>query len=630
MLTASRPFYRRLRLAPRHWQLSRFLSQHERVPALRQAMAADHALDLLVVPSEDAHQSEYTAECDNRRAWVSGFTGSAGCAVITASDALLFTDGRYFLQANEQLDACQWTLMKQGQPGVPTWQEYVKSAENKRIGIDASVITADQYNQLQQSLKKGSSLVLMNENLVDKVRGSERPARPTFPVKPHALSYAGKTHQDKLQELRADLASRGVDATVVSCLDEIAWLLNLRGADIHCCPVFFAYCVVTRDDAFLYVQDDGHHGRWAPLHAHLHDAGVQIKSYDAFLDDLGGLAKHNHSWLVDPTFTNMSIVKALGSKIKFDASMIPRAKAIKNAAELASSRACHVRDGAAVTRHFAWLARALQGGERLHEHEAAEHLASMRQEDPLYVGLSFDTIAATGGNGAIIHYQPSPTDSALIDARNVYLCDSGAQYLDGTTDITRTFLFAGDPAPFQKRAFTRVLQCHIALDQAVFPKGTSGYQLDAIARAPLWRDGLNYRHGTGHGVGAYLNVHEGPIGISSRLAHSGMALEENMLVTNEPGYYEDGDFGIRIENVLCVKKAATAYEFDTSYLGFDHLTFVPLGQRLMATELLQPHEVQWINTYHEQCREWLEPLLKSDRRALQWLEEETRQIDKNE
>ncbi|ORX43011.1 Creatinase/aminopeptidase [Hesseltinella vesiculosa] len=604
----------------------RYLSQHERLPLLRKAMAtATEPIDVLIVPTEDAHQSEYTAECDNRRAWLSGFTGSAGCAVVSADQASLFTDGRYFLQAEQELDAQQWQLMKQGLPGVPNWQDYCKLFKNKRIGIDASVITADQAAQLQRELQnQGSTLIPMNENLVDKIRGTKRPPRPSEPVHVHPLKYAGKSHRMKIDELRQDIKAHGMDATIVTSLDEIAWLLNLRGSDIHCCPVFFSYCVVTQDQVLLYAQENANQSRWQPLMTHLQEAAVQIKPYDAFLTDLAQLANDQPSqaWLLDPHTANVSIADALGSNVRFGATMIPRAKAIKNAQEVASTKACHVRDGAAVTRHFAWLAHSLKH-DKVTEHDAATHLASIRQQDPAYVGLSFDTIAATGANGAIIHYQPPTKNSPVIDPAQVYLCDSGAQYLDGTTDVTRTYLFAGNPSGFQKLAFTRVLQCHIALDQAVFPENTTGYQLDTLARAPLWKEGLNYRHGTGHGVGAYLNVHEGPIGISSRIANNAVALEENMLVTNEPGYYQDGEFGIRLENVLCVKKVATPYHFDSAYLGFDHLTFVPFGQRLLEPALLSRQDIQWLNAYHQECRDHLGPLLKNDPQALQWLELET-------
>ncbi|CEP17829.1 hypothetical protein [Parasitella parasitica] len=525
-----------------------------KLAALRASM---NNLDALIVPSEDAHQSEYTANCDDRRAWLSGFTGSAGCAIVTKKDASLFTDGRYFLQASKELDQRHWTLMKQGIPGVPTWQEYLKSLPPKSfIGIDPSVITFDEAKRLESELSAtGSTLVYLSKNPVDRIRSSDRPPRPCEPVKVHPIQFAGKSVKSKLTELRRSSQGNNI---IVSALDEIAWLLNLRGSDIHCSPVFFSYVVVTPQKATLYLQPSAVLSN--QVMSHLEEAGVQLASYDQVLPDLSSL---NQPFLIDPSTTNMSICEAIGKEnivAKQGPSFLSMAKAIKNESELNGLRNCHKRDAVALCKHFSWLSEALTiHKQTVREAEAADHLASMRRLDPMYVGPSFDTIAATGPNGAIIHYQPDSKNSAIINPRRIYLCDSGAQYIDGTTDVTRTYMFDGEPTEFQKRAFTRVLQCHIAVDQAVFPQGTTGYQLDAIARLPLWKEGLNFRHGVGHGVGAYLNVHEGPHGIGSRASYNTVPLQPGMVVTNEPGYYEDGQFGIRIENVLAVCRASTPY-----------------------------------------------------------------------
>ncbi|CAO3639795.1 unnamed protein product [Cunninghamella blakesleeana] len=480
------------------------LTQPNKLSTLRKAMATalPEPVDVFIVPSEDAHQSEYTAECDNRRAWISGFNGSAGCAVITQSEAKLFTDGRYFLQASKELDSQHWELMKQGLPDVPTWQEYTKSFKNTKIGIDPTVITLDAAKQLKNELSKNNSkLVSVTENLIDKIRGIERPSRPTEPIKIHDIQYAGKTHNTKIMDLLADLSSRGYDGTIVTSLDDIAWLLNIRGSDIHCCPVVFSYCVVTPDTTLLYVKNNKDQSRFTEsLLEHLSLANVQIRDYDSILSDLNSMKNNVKKWLIDPHTTNLSISESLGNNVGYETSMIPLAKAMKNPTELASTKKCHERDGAAVCQHFAWLSHELENHKTLREYDAVKHLESMRQQYPEYVGLSFDTISATGPSGSIIHYQPSPTDSAIIDPTNIYLCDSGAQYVDGTTDITRTYLFQGMPSDFQKRAFTRVLQSHITLDQTIFPYKTTGYHLDSIARQPLWQDGLDFRHGVGHGV----------------------------------------------------------------------------------------------------------------------------------
>ncbi|KAI7881735.1 peptidase M24, structural domain-containing protein [Mucor mucedo] len=578
-------------------------------------------VDAFVIPTEDAHQSEYTAECDNRRSWLSGFTGSAGCAIVTREKAALFTDGRYFLQASQELDLEHWKLMKQGLPGVPTWQEYLIKdiPANSSVGIDPSVISADEASKLEKDLGSiGSRLIYLETNPVDQIR-RDRPQRPSEPVHVHPIQYAGKSVQSKLNGLRSACDGH---PTVISSLDEIAWLLNLRGADIHCSPVFFSYCLVTKDDATLYIQPSTHLS--TAVKSHLAEGGVHIKAYENILEDLKTI---NDTFSLDPHTTNMSILGSIQHKeYQSSPSYISLAKAVKNPSELNGMRQCHKRDAVALCKHFSWLSHSLKRGDKIREFEAASHLESMRATDRSYVGPSFDTIAATGPNGAIIHYQPHETDSAWIDPTRVYLCDSGAQYVDGTTDITRTFLFDGVPTQFQKRAFTRVLQSHIAVDTAIFPQGTTGYQLDAVARVPLWKDGLNFRHGVGHGVGAHLNVHEGPHGIGSRLGYNNVALQPGMVVTNEPGYYEDGQFGIRLENIMTVRRVNTAYRFgQVDSLGFEHITFVPFGKTLVETELMTKEDKLWLNAYHQECRDILEPLIK-DSQTLTWIERETEPI----
>lgn len=400
--------------------------------------------------------------------------------------------------------------------------------------------------QLDKELSStGSKLVYVTENPVDHIRSTDRPSRPSEPIKVHPIQYAGKSVKSKLSELRKACDNNSV---IVSALDEIAWLLNLRGSDIHCSPVFFSYVVVTPQQATLYLQPSAKLSDQVKMH--LKEAGVQLASYDQVLSDISRL---NQPFLIDPSTTNMSICEAIKVNIYIarddstltvyplqthmkpqqGPSFISMVKAIKNESELNGIRSCHKRDAVALCKHFSWLSEALTTRKQtIRESEAADHLASMRQLDPTYVGLSFDTIAATGPNGAVIHYQPDATESAIINPRRIYLCDSGAQYVDGTTDVTRTYMFDGEPTEFQKRAFTRVLQCHIAVDQAVFPQGTTGYQLDSVARLELWKDGLNFRHGVGHGVGAYLNVHEGPHGIGSRASYNAVPLQPGMVVTN--------------------------------------------------------------------------------------------------
>ncbi|KAI8089674.1 peptidase M24, structural domain-containing protein [Halteromyces radiatus] len=594
--------------------------------SLRELMKSEqYKVDAFLVPTEDAHQSEYIADCDKRREWISGFTGSAGFAVVSIDKAALFTDGRYFLQASKQLDN-NWTLMKQGLPGVPTWQEYlVKDLPwGSRIGLDPTLITAADARQLSNDLgAHGSQLVPIHDNLVDLAWGDARPPPPHHKVNVHPIEFSGKAHHEKLKDLQDHIKEKGAYGIVVSALDEIAWVFNLRGSDIECNPVFFSYAIITENEAILYVNPEkvtqqvqdhlGHH--------------VTLKPYSDFFNELRQLApvlRESKKKLITNSKTSLAVEVAVGEdNISDERSFITDAKAIKNEAELKGMRECHIRDGAALVQYFAWLEKQLKAGIQLDEVDGADRLEQFRAAQKDFVGLSFDTISSTGPNGAIIHYKPEKGECKVIDPKLIYLCDSGGQYKDGTTDVTRTLHF-GEPTAYEKRCFTRVLQGHIAIDAAIFPKGTSGYLLDPFARHALWKDGLDFRHGTGHGVGSFLNVHEGPHGIGVRVAYNDTPLAAGMTVTDEPGYYEDGKFGIRIENVLVVRDAATPNNFgDRGYLGFEHVTMVPLGRKLIDVDLLSPDEKKWVNDYHAETLEKLSPLLAADQDALDWLKKET-------
>ncbi|OZJ03546.1 hypothetical protein BZG36_04169 [Bifiguratus adelaidae] len=562
--------------------------------SLRELLKANN-LSAFFIPTEDAHQSEYIADCDKRREFISGFTGSAGSAVVSMTEAALFTDGRYFLQASQQLDQ-NWLLMKQAEA-----------------------------SGLKKTLPQGSSLVPV-ENLVDQVWGSKRPARPTNPVTIQETKYAGKSHTEKLSDLRNSLQEKGVYGTVVSALDEIAWLFNLRGSDIECNPVFFSYALVTKDTTTLYVDE----AKLSPAVKQHLGSEIAVKPYEQVFEDLrqtrSALEAHKQKLLITPR-TSLALQIAVGAdNTEEGRSLITDAKAVKNQVELEGMRQCQLRDGAALIKYFAWLENQLKNGAKLSEVQATDKLEKFRKEQEDFVGLSFDTISSTGANGAIIHYKPEPETCKIIDINEIYLCDSGAQFKDGTTDTTRTYHF-GTPTAYQKRCFTRVLQGHIAIDEAVFPNGVTGYLLDPWARKALWEDGLDFRHGTGHGVGAFLNVHEGPHGIGTRIAYNDTPLQAGMVVTNEPGYYEDGAFGIRIENILLVQEVKTPNNFgNRGYLGFEHVTLVPIGLNLIDRELLTPREKAWINRYHVKVAETIAPLLEDDDLALQWLKRETTAI----
>ncbi|KAL4784626.1 hypothetical protein BJX76DRAFT_347642 [Aspergillus varians] len=582
----------------------------KRLSSLRQLMQ-EHKVDVYIVPSEDSHQSEYIAPCDGRREFISGFSGSAGTAIISLSEAALSTDGRYFNQAAKQLDN-NWTLLKRGVEGVPTSQEWIaQQAEGgKVVGVDPALITAAAARSLSEALQRGgASLVGVSENLVDLVWGSDRPAPPQEKVRVHPEKYAGKSFQEKVGDLRKELEVRKAAGFVVSMLDEIAWLLNLRGSDIPYNPVFFSYCIVTPTTVELYIEDE----KLTPeVKAHL-GGDVIIKPYDSIFADAKALSEAKKQDPEAPSSkfflsnrASWALSLSLGGEDYVDETRSPigDAKAVKNDVELAGMRACHIRDGAALIEYFAWLENELTNKKAtLDEVDAADKLEQFRSKHELFAGLSFDTISSTGPNGAVIHYKPEKGSCSVIDPNAIYLCDSGAQYLDGTTDVTRTFHF-GQPTELEKKAFTLVLKGHIGLDAAVYPKGTSGFALDILARQHLWKEGLDFLHGTGHGVGSYLNVHEGPVGIGTRVQYTEVPLAPGNVISDEPGFYEDGKFGIRIENIIMVREVQTPHKFgERPWLGFEHVTMCPMGLNLIEPSLLSGSEIKWLNEYHAEVWE---------------------------
>jgi len=522
---------------------------------------------------------------------------------------------------------------------VPTWQEWtVEQAENgKTVGVDPTTITAPEGRKLADKIKKkgGKSLVAIAENLVDQVWGTDKPARPNEPVRVLGQEYAGKSFQGKIEDLRKELEKKKAAGFVVSMLDEIAWLFNLRGNDIPYNPVFFSYAIVTPTAATLYIDD-----RKLAENAKAHLEGVDVRPYDSIFSDISSMVTNGsrpaaaingstdapvkQKYLIS-TKASWALSRALGGDENVDEvrSPVGDAKAVKNNTEMEGMRQCHVRDGAALTEFFAWLENELiVKGTKLDEVEAADKLEHIRSKHDKYVGLSFDTISSTGPNAAVIHYKPEPGNCSTVDPKQIYLCDSGAQFLDGTTDTTRTLHF-GEPTDMERQAYTLVLKGNISLELAVFPKGTSGFALDTLARQYLWQNGLEYRHGTGHGVGSYLNVHEGPIGIGTRIQYSEVPLAVGNVISNEPGYYEDGKFGIRIENVIMVKPVKTKHNFgDKPYFGFEHVTMVPMCRKLIDLSMLTDIERRWLNDYHAEVLEKTSPYFKNDEISLKWLERE--------
>ncbi|KAI9843452.1 MAG: hypothetical protein M1837_006298 [Sclerophora amabilis] len=566
--------------------------------------------------------------------YISGFSGSAGCAVITLEKAALATDGRYFNQAEKQLDS-NWSLLKQGLQDVPTWQEWTaeQSEGGKMVGVDPTVVTAPDARKLAEKIKKkgGEELVAVKDNLVDVVWGQQRPPMPHEKVKVLSLDFAGKKFDEKIEDLRKELEKKKSLGFVVCMLDEIAWLFNLRGNDIPYNPVFFSYALVTPSSATLYIDDTKLESN---VKSHLGD-DVAIRPYPAIFEDLNSLQQSQslnteakQKFLIS-TKTSWALSQALGGEKKVEEirSLIGDAKAIKNDTELQGMRACHIRDGAALVEFFAWLEEELiVKTSKVDEVEAADKLEQIRSKHKNFVGLSFNTISSTGPNAAVIHYKPERGNCSVIDPQAVYLCDSGAQYFDGTTDTTRTFHFT-EPSEMERKAFTLVLKGHINLDKAVFPKGTSGFALDTLARQFLWEEGLDYRHGTGHGVGSFLNVHEGPVGIGTRIQYSEVPLAAGNVISDEPGYYEDDKFGIRIENIIMAREAKTNHQFgDKPYLGFEHVTMVPMCRKLIDETLLTRGEEEWLNHYHAEVREKTKPFFEKDDRTLKWLMRETEPI----
>ncbi|MCJ1457203.1 hypothetical protein MMC28_007570 [Mycoblastus sanguinarius] len=515
------------------------------------------------------------------------------------------------------------------------------SEGNKTVGVDPTVITAPDARKLGEKIKKkgGAALVGVKTNLVDVIWGDSRPPRPKEKVKTLPLQFAGKSFEEKIEDLRKELEKKKSAGLIVSMLDEVAWLYNLRGNDIPYNPVFFSYAIITPATATIYVDSN----KVSPdIESHLGDK-VQVRPYDAILGDTKILSREQDLAMTDTGETStgpkrkfMISTKAswalsleLGGEDKVEElrSPVGDAKAIKNKTELEGMRACHIRDGAALSEYFAWLEEELiEKGTTLDEVQAADKLEHIRSKKHNFAGLSFDTISSTGANAAVIHYKPEPNNCSIIDPKAVYLCDSGAQYFDGTTDTTRTIHF-GQPTDLERKSYTLVLKGVIALDTAVFPKGTSGFALDTLARQFLWEEGLDYRHGTGHGVGSYLNVHEGPIGVGTRIQYSEVALSAGNVLSDEPGYYEDGNFGIRIENIIMAKEVETKHRFgDKPYLGFEHVTMVPMCRKLIDAGLLSAKERKWINAYHEEVLEKTKGFFDGDERTMRWLERETAEI----
>lgn len=585
---------------------------NKRVTELRKILSKE-GLDAFIFPSTDPHNGEYVPEHWKTRAWISGFDGSAGTAVVTLNDAALWTDSRYFLAAETQLSGTPFRLMKEKLPETPPITEWLARTlpEGARVGFDSQVNSLQTINDWQEALNAAHiRLIPCNDPM--NILWTDRPEIPRLPVERQPEAYAGESTTEKLLRLRQVLTEEQADALVLTELDEIAWTLNLRGKDIHCNPVFVAYLMIKERSATLYIYKEK-----IPqdIWQYLQTSGISVAEYDQILTDLKRFGEK--TIMMDRASANYALYQALPDSCRTINRKSPVAlmKAVKNDAEIDGFHKAMLRDGIALVKFLKWLKPAVdRGGET--ERSIDRKLTEFRAEQPLYRDISFDTIAGYAAHGAIVHYEATEDSDIPLKPEGLLLLDSGAQYQDGTTDITRTIAL-GPTTAEQKRDYTLVLKGHIALSRARFPEGTTGTQLDICARYALWQEGINYLHGTGHGVGAYLNVHEGPHQI--RMNYVPTPLCAGMTVTDEPGIYRAGKHGVRIENTLLVVPFRKT-DFGT-FLQFEPLTLCPIDKEPIIWELLDSTEIEWLNRYHQMVYDRLAPHLDEEHR--EWLKQKT-------
>lgn len=588
-----------------------------RLAALREEMRREH-LSAFIFPSSDPHNSEYVPSRWEGRKWISGFDGSAGTAVVTLHSAALWTDSRYFLAAEEQLAGTEFQLMRERVEGTPSIAEWIateiESAESSEIGVDGMCMTYAECSDLKTDLKhNGGITVRTNLDILDRI-WTDRPSVPLNPVSIQPIEYAGESCHDKLGRIRSSLLRRGASGMLMTQLDDIAWTLNLRGTDVHCTPVFVAWLIVAEEVAVLYIKDE----KLSPeVIEYLNAEGVAVDDYDNIIDALNSY--DGYTLLIDPATTNYTLSQLRGNFNLVSApSPVPEMKAIKNEVECNGFRNAMQRDGVAMVKFLKWLEEAVPKGCET-ELSVSAKLRQLRAEQPLFKDESFDTIAGYEEHGAIVHYEPTPDTDVPLRPEGFLLLDSGAQYLDGTTDITRTIQL-GKVTDLHRRVYTLVLKGHLSLQNLCFPRGAAGTQLDAVARVAMWREGMNFMHGTGHGVGSYLSVHEGPHQIRQEYRPAPML--EGMTITDEPGLYLAGKFGVRIENTLLTVPYMTT-EFG-KFLRFEPLTLCPIDTRPIVVDMLSTEELGLLNAYHKMVYERLSPMLDEEHKA--WLADKTRSL----
>lgn len=583
---------------------------------LRNYMAT-HGVDAYVITSSDPHLSEYLADHWKFRNWLSGFTGSAGTLVVTIEEAGLWTDSRYFLQAEQELEDSGIELFRMGEKDTPAYEEWLNLQLHPGcvVGINGKTITVSAYRTLAKTLKKADIRIDGRVFLEDEI-WEGRPPIPEEGIFELDTQYSGMSRTDKIQHIRDLMKSKGATHYIIAALDEIAWILNFRGKDVSYNPVFHSYLIITENQINLFIDP---HKLTSSIGKQLATENIKVYLYDDFYEFIKDLLQDSII-LIDPNRTNSSIFSYLPSqsaKIETD-SLITQLKSQKNTIEIDNFRKAMIKDGVAMVQFLFWLEKAITS-EKLNEYSVAKKLNSFRKAQDNYQGDSFNTISGYGPNGAIVHYSVTKTSALELEPKGFYLIDSGGQYLEGTTDITRTVAL-GPLSNEEKRDFTLVLKGHIALDKAKFPTGTRGVHLDILARQALWSAGLNYGHGTGHGVGHFLNVHEGPQSI--RPQDNGVEMKDGMITSNEPGLYRTGKYGIRIENlILCKEDQKTEFG---EFLQFETLTLCPIDLNAIDTSLLSSEEKEWLNAYHQKVRNSLEEHLSSEEK--QWLIKATEKV----
>ncbi len=592
------------------------MNTNEKLSALRKNMKK-RGLDAYIIPSSDPHKSEYVTKRYESRKWISGFTGSAGTIVVTENESGLWTDGRYYIQAEEELLASEVKLFKMMQPGVPSYTDWLCKSLNAGdcVGFDSSVFSVDEVKRMKKKFSLSGISINGEHDIIDEI-WSDRPHMPSDEVFVHDLRYAGLSLVQKMEKVRVKMSESGLDFYIMSSLEDIAWLFNLRGSDVKNNPVFMAYALIGKEYAALFVEKKK---LTESVESYLYENGVEIKGYSKIEKAIKNIEKGKNVFF-DPKKVNWSLYESLpkSCRVLNGEDIVENMKAVKSEPEIQNIKNCQIRDAVAMAKFLYWLDSNVES-DKMSEMSASDKLEGFRRQQDFFVGTSFDTICAYKDHAAKMHYSASESSQYKLDTEGFLLVDSGGQYLDGTTDITRTIVL-GSLTKEQKRDFTLVLKGHIALASLKFLYGATGSNIDIIARQAMWKEGIDYKCGTGHGLGYFLSVHEGPQRISQ--AVNNIVLEEGMLLTNEPGIYREGSHGIRTENTLLVKKAQQT-EFG-QFMEFETISYCPIDIRAIDVDLLSDEERTWLNSYHKMVCDKISDYLDKDERK--WLETMTNEI----